>query len=97
MKSPIVLITFLLGILVLCPTGGAQDTGKSIEAVLENIDAIRAVEIANEWKWTKKDVKTSIDSREVIFEFPDGKAKKIALPKDKMYIAVAPYVEKTHT
>jgi hypothetical protein len=76
---------------------GNQAAGKSDEAVLENIDAMRAVEIANEWKWTKKDVKTSIDSREVIFEFPDGKVKRIPLPKDKMYIAIAPYIEKTHT
>ncbi len=97
MKSLSIFIAFLLGILVLGPAGVAQAAGKSDEAVLENIDAIRAVEIANEWKWTKKDVKTSIDSREVIFELPDGKVKRIALPKDKMYIAIAPYIEKTHT
>lgn len=74
-----------------------QAAGKSDEAALENIDAMQAVEIANEWRWTKKDIKTSIDSREVIFEFPDGRVKRIALPKDKMYIAIAPYIEKTHT
>jgi len=97
MKSLSIFIAFLLGSLVLCPAGVVQAAGKSEEAVLENIDAIQAVEIANEWKWTKKDVKTSIDSREVVFEFPDGKVKRIALPKDKMYIAIAPYIEKTHT
>jgi len=96
MKSLSIFIAFLLGGLVLCPAGVAHAAGKSDEAVLENIDATQAVEIANEWKWTKKDVKTSIDSREIIFEFPDGKLKRIALPKDKMYIAIAPYIEKTH-
>ncbi len=97
MKSLSIFIAFLLGSLVLCPMGVAQAAGKSDEAVLENIDAMRAVEIANEWKWTKNDVKTSIDSREVIFEFPDGKVKRIALPEDKMYIAIAPYIKNTHT
>lgn len=97
MKSPSIFIAFLLGIFVLCPTGVAQVAGKSDEAVLENIDAMQAVAIANEWKWTKKDVKTSVDSRELIFEFPDGKVKRIVLPKDKMYIAIAPYIERTHT
>jgi hypothetical protein len=97
MRSLSIFVAFLLGSLVLCQVGVGQAAVKSHEAVLENIDAMRAVEIANEWKWTKKDVKTSIDSREVIFEFPDGKVKRIALPKDKMYIAVAPYIEKTHT
>ncbi len=76
---------------------GYQAAGKSDEAALENIDAMQAVEIANEWKWTKKDIKTSIDSREVIFEFPDGRVKRIALPKERMYIAIAPYIKKTHT
>jgi len=97
MKSLSIFIAFLLGSLALCPVGVAQAAGKSDEAVLENIDAMQAVQIANEWKWTKKDVTTSIDSREVIFEFPDGKVKRIALPKDKMYVAIAPYIEKTHT
>ena len=76
---------------------GYQAAGKSDEAALENIDARQAVQIANEWKWPKKDVKTSIDSREVILEFPKGKVKRIAHPKDKMYVAIAPYIEKTHT
>lgn len=97
MKSLSIFIVFLLGSLVLCPAGVTQATVKSDEAVLENIDAMRAVEIANEWKWTKKDIKTSIDSRKVIFEFPDGKFKRIALPEDKMYIAIAPYIKNTHT
>jgi hypothetical protein len=95
-----VLLLFVAAFLISsCATmqKGNQAAGKSDEAGLENIDAMRAVEIANEWKWTKKDVKTSIDSREVVFEFPDGRVKRIALPKDKMYIAIAPYIEKTHT
>ncbi len=91
-------VAFLLGSLVFSPAGVVQSAVKSDEAVLENIDAMQAVGIvANQWKWTKKDVKTSIDSREIIFEFPDGKFKRIALPEDKMYIAIAPYIKNTHT
>ena len=96
-KSLSIFIAFVLGSLVLCSAGVAQPAAKSNEAVLENIDAIKAVQIANEWKWTKKNVTTSVDSREVIFEFPDGKVKRIALPEDKMYIAIAPYIKRTHT
>ncbi len=97
MKSLSTFIVFLLGSLFLCPAGVVHPAGKSDETVLENIDAMQAVKIANEWKWTKKDVKTSIDSLEVTFEFPDGKIKRIALPEDKMYIAIAPYIKETHT
>lgn len=97
MKSVLYICAFLLGIVVLCATEVVRAADKSDEAVLENIDAKRAVAIANEWKCTKKDVKSYINSREVIFEFPDRKVKKIALPKDKMYVAVAPYIKQTHT
>ena len=38
---------------------------------LENVNAMDAVAIANEWKWSHKDVKTSVTAREVVFEFPD--------------------------
>ena len=97
MKSLSIFIVFLLGIIMFYPTGVIEATGKSDESLLKNIDAMRAVEIANEWKWSQKDVKTSIDSREMIFKFPDGNVKRIALPKDKMYVAVAPYINNTHT
>jgi hypothetical protein len=32
----------------------------------------------------------------VVFEFPNGRVKKIPLPEEKMLVAVAPYVNKTH-
>jgi hypothetical protein len=97
MKSVSIVLAILLGIVVLCSTDVVQAAGKSDEALLESIDAMRAVAIANEWKWTKKDVKSYINSREMVFDFPDRKIKRIALPKDKMYIAVAPYIKNTHT
>ena len=97
MKSVSIVLAFLLGIVVLCATEVVQAAGKSDESLLENINAMRAVAIANEWKWTKKDVKSYINSREVVFDFPDRKIKRIALPKDKMYVAVAPYIKNTHT
>ena len=66
------------------------------EAILNNVDAIQAMEIANEWKWTKKDIKTYVTTREVVFEFPNGRSKKIPLPEEKMLVSVAPYINRTH-
>ena len=63
---------------------------------LENVNAMEAVAIANEWKWSHKDVTTSVTAREVIFEFPDKPVKKIPLPQEKMLVAVAPYIRQTH-
>ena len=66
------------------------------EAQLKNVDAIQAMEIANQWKWSKEKIKSHVTTREVVFEFPNGRVKKIALPEEKMLVAVAPYVTRTH-
>jgi hypothetical protein len=63
---------------------------------LENVNAMDAVAIANDWKWSHKDVKTSVTAREVVFEFPDKTVKRIPLPQEKMLVAVAPYIRQTH-
>ena len=63
---------------------------------LENANAMEAVAIANEWKWSHKDVTTSVTAREVIFKFPDKTVKRIPLPQEKMLVAVAPYIRQTH-
>jgi hypothetical protein len=67
-----------------------------LQQELENVNAMEAVAIANEWKWSHKDVKTSVTAREVVFEFPDKTVKKIPLPQEKMLVAVAPYIRRTH-
>lgn len=67
-----------------------------LQQELENVNAMEAVAIANEWKWSHKDVKTSVTTREVVFEFPDKAVKKIPLPQEKMLVAVAPYIRRTH-
>ncbi len=75
-----------------------QDRKKSADADinLEKINAVEAIAVANAWKWSRKNVKTSVTAHEVIFKFSDGKVKKIPLPEDKMLVAVAPYIRHTH-
>ncbi len=67
------------------------------EATLEGLDAVHAIEVANQWKWSKKEIKSRVTPREVVFKFPKGKEKRIPLPEEKMYVAIAPYIKKTHT
>ena len=74
----------------------SQDSQKAAETDLEKIDAVEAMAIANEWKWSRKDVKSSVTAHAVVFQFADGTVKKIPLPQEKMLVAVAPYVRKTH-
>lgn len=95
MKFLLLPLIFLLGIATFFISRGGL-LNNSNEAILRNVDAIQAMEIANRWKWSKEKIKSYVTSRQVIFEFPNESVKKILLPKDKMLVAVAPYINKTH-
>ena len=85
-----------LGTILLFPACGLLGDENSPEARLKNVDAIKAMSIANEWKWSQKDIKSYVNSREVVFEIAKGNVKKIPLPEERMLIAVAPYINQTH-
>ena len=63
---------------------------------LKNVSAIEAVAIAKELKWESSSVKSYVTANEVVFKFSNGKLTKIRFPKDKMLVAVAPYMNQTH-
>ncbi len=73
-----------------------QDDKKSDEAALNNVDAVQAMAIANQWKWSKEEIKSYVTPQEVVFEFSNENVKKIPLPEEKMVVAVAPYIDRTH-
>ena len=85
----------VIGILLM-PSFTLADNEILLQHELENVNAMEAVAIANEWKWSHKDVKTSVTAREVVFEFSDKTVKRIPLPQEKMLVAVAPYIRQTH-
>ena len=91
-----VIIT-LGGLITLFSPDGLQADQKALMAELENMDAIQAVALANKWRWTNKDIKSYVNSKEIVFKFPDGQVKTIPMPVNKMLVAVAPYITKTHT
>ena len=97
MKYTILSVTLTLWILsIFSPDAGHADQ-KSLMAELEEVNAAEAVALANQWRWTNKDIKIYVDAQEIVFKFPGGQAKKIPMPEDKMLVAVAPYIKNTHT
>jgi len=64
--------------------------------VLKGIDPVKAMEIANEWHYTKRGVRSLVNAQFIVFEFPDGKKVTISLPEDRMVVAIAPYINSTH-
>jgi hypothetical protein len=96
MKFFLLSLILFLGVISLFPACGLLGDEDSPDARLKNADAIKAMAIANEWKWSQKDIKSYVNSREVVFETATGKVKKIPLPEEKMLVAVAPYISRTH-
>ncbi len=96
MKKLSIFISLLLGLSLLFAASGCQPDKNSPEAILKNVDAIQAIAIANEWNWTKKEIKSYVTTREVVFELSESKVIKIPLPEEKMLVAVAPYINRTH-
>lgn len=96
MKFIITPLILMLWVISLVPAYAQQGDGNSLETILKNVDAIQAMEIANQWKWTQKKVKSYVTAREVVFKLPDGKVKKVPLPGDQFLVAVAPYIKRTH-
>ena len=96
MKSIVLSFILFLGISWLFPVCTLQSDEKSDEAILNNADAIQAMAIANEWKWSKKEIKSFVTPREVVFKFSKDKVKRIPLPEERMLVAVAPYINRTH-
>ena len=96
MRQLLLSFVLLLGTNSLFPACALQGDEKSAEATVNNVDAIQAMAIANQWKWSKKGIKSYVTPREVVFKFSNGKVKRISLPEEKMVVAVAPYIKQTH-
>ena len=64
--------------------------------MLEGLDAEAALSLANKWHDDNVDVESFITSKKISFTFSEGNTVEILLPADKMVVALAPYVNKTH-
>jgi len=66
-------------------------------SLIENLNIKQSIAKANEWRTIKPKITSYVTTNYLIFEFPDGKEIKKTLPDDEMYIAVAPYINNTHS
>lgn len=85
-----------IGILLMISTNVVAYDEQLLQQKLENVSAMKAVAIANELKWESGNIKSYVTPKEVVFKFSDGKLTKIRLSKDRMLVAVAPYMNQTH-
>ena len=77
-------------------TGAFSMSESALMNQLDGLNAHQALALANQWHWEKQPVRTHITATEVVFQFQDGRVKKIPLPADEMMVAVAPFINRTH-
>lgn len=66
-----------------------------IPASLEGLTPKQALAKANQWRGMGG-LQSFVTSEAVVFKFPSGQQKRIALPAQQMMIAIAPYINQTH-
>lgn len=96
MKTLLLSIILFIVVSPLFPVYAFQGNEDPVEATLNNVDAIQAMAIANQLRWSRQDIKSYVTPWEVAFKFSNGKLKKIPLQIEKMLVAVAPYINRTH-
>jgi len=101
----LLIVAFLSSLLfVACSksdTGVGRDPGvasrRPTPAALDGLNAKQAMALANRWYVQKQtSVTTNVTPDSVNFEFPNGRTRKVKMPKDQMVVAIAPYVQTTH-
>ena len=77
-------------------TGAFSMSESALIEQLKGLNAHQAVALANKWHWEKQPVTTHVTPQDVVFQFENGNVKEIALPKNKMMVAIAPFINHTH-
>ena len=95
-KKLLIVAPLTLLLVVFVTTASYSMSESNLIDQLNGVDAYKALALANQWHWEKQPVKSHITTKEVVFQFDSGTTKTIALPEEKVMIAVAPYIKNTH-
>jgi hypothetical protein len=112
MKSIRLFALVCLSLLTLLTAGCAREyrTGKTVAGAsgkgvpsgigpraLEGLDAREALALANRWGTHTPEVQSYVDTEAVKFTFKSSnRTVEVPLPEDRLVVAFAPYVAKTH-
>ena len=94
------LLTYSAAVLFILLNGCSNPVDPDYNGKIESLktaDYNTAISYANDWHYSAPKITSHISTTEIVFEFPDGRKITKPLPGDVMYIAFAPYLDKTHT
>jgi len=93
-----IFITMILFGLMMISCSESTDPNYDDEiSLIENLGIKDAISKANEWRSTKSNIKSYVTTEELVIQFPDSREVRKNLPSNEMYVAIAPYINTTHT
>jgi hypothetical protein len=93
-------INALISIVILLVVACSNQTDPNYNNDYQSINSAElkdAIALADGWKFTQPKITSYMTTTQLHIEFPDGRTVVKDLPSDQMYVAVAPYMTKTHT
>jgi hypothetical protein len=97
MKTLIILFFVLISIIWSCTDTATNPDYDKDYVTISNLDLKAAISLCNDWKDSNPKITSYITPQELIIKFPDGREVKKSLPADSMYVAIAPYINETHS
>ncbi len=91
------ILTILLSIILLSCSESTDPNYNDEVIIIENLSVKEAITQANEWRSSQPKITSYVTTEELIVEFPDGREVHKNLPDNEMYIAIAPYINYTHS
>lgn len=89
---------FMLLLLISCSDATKPDANYDDEYdMVSEMDIKSAIVQTNMWRSTQPEITSYINSEELVIVFPDDRKVIIPQPDNEMYIAIAPYVNETHS
>jgi len=97
MKHTLAILS-LLFLLLSCSSNTSPDEDyDSVLRMISETDIKSAIDLTNQWRTSKPEITSYINTEELVVIFPDERKVTIPQPENEMYVAVAPYINETHS
>lgn len=91
-------ISFIILTIILLSCSESTDTNFNDEyTLLQNSGIKESISLLNQWRIDNSKITSYITPKVLVVEFPDGRTITKNLPDNEMFIAIAPYLTRTHS
>jgi hypothetical protein len=88
----------IISVLILLSCSESTDINYDDEySLLQNSDIKESISLLNSWRNDNNKITSYVTPKILVAEFPDGRTITKNLPDDEMYVAIAPYLTRTHS